>query len=80
MAIAELTVDAEAVYEALDRQRRHRRMRRREVAAVLGVSPSAYTAWGMGGGVNAAVLIRAFAWLERDISDIRDFIQRDIPP
>jgi transcriptional regulator with XRE-family HTH domain len=69
MAIAELTVDAESVYEALDRQRRRLRMRRREVAEVLGVTPSSYTYWSHGGGINADALLRACSWLSREITD-----------
>jgi transcriptional regulator with XRE-family HTH domain len=69
MGISELTVDAELVFEALDRQRRRLRMRRREVAEVLGVTPSSYTYWSQGGGINAAALIRACSWLDRDARD-----------
>jgi transcriptional regulator with XRE-family HTH domain len=66
MAIAELTVDAELVFEALDKQRRRLRMRRREVAEVLGVTPSSYTHWSQGRGLNADALLRACSWLDRD--------------
>jgi transcriptional regulator with XRE-family HTH domain len=74
MAIAELTVDAELVFEALDKQRRRLRMRRREVAEVLGVTPSSYTYWSRGGGINADALLRACSWLDRDA---RDFARQD---
>ena len=69
MTIATLEVDGELIYEALDRKRRHLRMRRREVAEVLGVTPSSYTYWSQGGGINAAALIRACSWLDRDARD-----------
>ena len=76
MPIAGLTVDAELVFEALDRKRRHLRMRRREVAALLGVSPAAYTYWSQGRhGVSADALLRACCWLGQQ--DVRTFAKRD---
>jgi transcriptional regulator with XRE-family HTH domain len=77
MSIATLEVDAELVYEALDRKRRHLRMRRREVAEILGVSPPAYTYWSQGGGINADILIRVCTWLGRDA---RDFAKKNEMP
>lgn len=69
--IRELHVDDERVYEALDRQRRHLRMRYREVAQLLGVSPASISAWGHGGGLSPDALARACIWLE---ADLRDFV------
>ena len=59
--IRELHVDDERVYEVLDRQRRHLRMRYREVAQMLGVSPASISAWGHGGGLSPDALARACA-------------------
>ena len=55
-SIAILRVDHEAVYEAVDRERRHRGMRFYEVAAALGVSPPTVTGWGNGIGLNVTHL------------------------
>lgn len=66
MQIATLEVDGEAVYEALDRKRRHLHLLRRDVAALLGVSPPSYHYWSQGGGIAADALVRACTWLDRD--------------
>ena len=66
MQIATLEVDGEAVYEALDRKRRRLRLLRRDVAALLGVSPPSYHYWSRGGGIAADALVRACIWLDRD--------------
>jgi hypothetical protein len=67
--IRELRVDYEAVYQALDSQRRHRNRRFCEVAAVLGVNPATICGWGHGVGFSADHLARALAWLGRPLSD-----------
>jgi transcriptional regulator with XRE-family HTH domain len=73
-ATAELTLDAEAMYEEIDRQRRHRRLRRKEVAAELGVAPCTISTWGAGGGVSADVALRICIWTGRSLED---FIKKD---
>lgn len=67
--IRELRVDDELVYEAVDRQRRHRNLKFREVAQELGVAPATVTGWGRGVGFSADHLARALAWLGRSLSD-----------
>jgi transcriptional regulator with XRE-family HTH domain len=59
-----LRIDSELIYEALDRQRRRRNMRYREVAQELGVAPPTVTGWGHGVGFSADHLARALAWLD----------------
>lgn len=66
-ATAELVLDAEAMFEAVDRQRRHLRMRRKEVAEVLGVAPCTISTWGAGGGISSDAALRICIWLGRDI-------------
>lgn len=68
-ATAELTLDAEAMYEAIDRRRRHLRMRRKEVAAELGIAPCTLSLWGAGGGISVDAALRICSWLDCDIKD-----------
>jgi len=74
MTIATLEVDGEAVFEALDKKRRHERLTRRALAEMLGVTHPAYTYWSRGGGINSDALIRALVWLGL-ANDIKDFIR-----
>ncbi len=67
--ITGLKVDHEAIYEAVDRERRRRNMRYYEVAATLGVSPPTVTGWGHGIGFSVNHLARALTWLDRPLSD-----------
>ena len=67
--IARLRIDHEAVYQALDRERRRRNLRYNEVAAALGINPATLTGWGHGVGLSAGHLARALAWLDRPLSD-----------
>jgi transcriptional regulator with XRE-family HTH domain len=69
MATAELQLDAEKLFEAIDRRRRRLKMRRKDVAAELGVSPAAVTFWGAGGGIGADAALRICCWLGVDIKD-----------
>ncbi len=66
---AELVLDSELLYEAIDRERRHRRMNRAQVAAILGVTRGRYCQWTAGGGIGADVALRASVWLGRDLRD-----------
>jgi transcriptional regulator with XRE-family HTH domain len=68
-AVATLEIDAECLFEALDRERRHRGLRRRQVTDQLGVQPSCWRYWEQGGGIAADVLLRACHWLDRDARD-----------
>jgi len=74
MATAELTLDAEAMFEAIDRRRRRLKMNRKQVAQVLGVSPAAVTVWGAGGGIGADAALRICVWLG---CEIKDFAKKD---
>jgi transcriptional regulator with XRE-family HTH domain len=69
MTPAELELDAEMLYEAIDRQRRRLRMRRKEVAAELGVAGCTYTLWGNGTKPGSDAVLRACVWLSREITD-----------
>ena len=69
MANAELTLDGEALYQAIDQHRRRLRMRRKEVAAELGVAACTYTLWGNGTKPGSDAVLRACAWLDRNITD-----------
>ncbi len=74
MRTAELELDSEKIFEALDRERRHRKMRRKDVAAELGVAACTVTYWGSGGKLGSDAVLRACVWLGRNITD---FIKRD---
>lgn len=67
--ITGLRVDCEAVYAAIDRERRRRNMKFYEVAGLLGVSRSVVTGWGHGGPISTDYLARCLAWLGRPLSD-----------
>lgn len=70
MSLATMTVDREAVFEALDRQRRHQRMTRAALAVLLGISPATLVHWSHGKYCPSGdSLARALAWLDRDLSD-----------
>jgi hypothetical protein len=66
MSVATLTVDSERVFAALEEQRARLRMNRGQVAAALGYTSPAYTAWSVGRGFTADGLIRVCCWLGRD--------------
>ena len=66
MSVATLTVDSERVFAAMDEQRSRLRMNRGQVAAALGFTPPAYTAWSLGRGFTADGLVRVCCWLDRD--------------
>lgn len=57
------TFDPDALYVALDRVRRKRRMQWRQVACEAGVSASTLTRIGQGRTCNADGLVRLLAWL-----------------
>jgi hypothetical protein len=79
MSVATLTVDSERVFAALDEQRLRLRMNRGQVAAALGFTPPAYTAWSLGTGFTATALIRVCALIGRNPMD---FVREadDVPP
>jgi hypothetical protein len=67
--IRELRIDYEAVYSALDRERRRQNLRQNDVAAILGINPATLRSWGHGAGSTPDRLARALAWLGRPLSD-----------
>ncbi len=73
---ASLVFDPEALYAALDRQRRQRRIQWIEVCAEAGVPAATLTRVGQGRSVNADGLVRLMAWL--GTTDIGPFTRR--PP
>ena len=67
-ATAQLEIDLDKVVEAIDRQRRHRKLKRQDVARELGVAPCTLSSWGYGGGIGANAILRVCHWLHRDIT------------
>lgn len=65
--------DPEKLYEALDRRRRRKEMRWRDVAKAAGVSPSTLTRISQGKRPDADSLVRLMAWLGS--FDIRRFAE-----
>lgn len=74
MTTAQLELDLDAVYFAVDARRRQLRMHRSAVAAELGLYPSALTRLDHGKMPVPNTLLRIMAWLDRDI---RDFAKKD---
>jgi transcriptional regulator with XRE-family HTH domain len=66
-ATAQLEIDLDALFEAVDRQRRHLRMRRQDVAAELGIAACTLSSWEAGGGIGATAILRVCSWLNCDI-------------
>lgn len=71
-ATAELMLDAEKLFEAIDRKRRRLKMNRKQVAEVLGVAPCTINYWGAGGRIGSDAALRASFWLDKDL---RSFIK-----
>jgi hypothetical protein len=61
--VSRLFLDVEALYTAVDRQRRNRRMTWRNVAHDVGISPSSFTRLGHGLRPDADALMRLLVWL-----------------
>lgn len=57
------SLDVEALYTALDRQRRARHSYWRDVAAEAGISASTFVRLGQGKRPDADGLVRLLAWL-----------------
>ena len=66
-------LDSESLFEAMDRERRHRHLSRAQACAELGVHPSSWSCWSNGrtpiGGESA---LRISLWCDRDL---RDFVK-----
>ncbi len=69
MRTAEMELDSEAVFVALDQKRRQLKLRRKDVAAELGVAACTVTYWRAGGKLGSDAVLRACIWLGRDIAD-----------
>lgn len=67
--------DPDALYVALDRQRRTRRLTWRGVAAEAGVSPSTLTRVGQFKRPDADGLVRLLAWL--GTTDLAPYVRTD---
>jgi hypothetical protein len=65
-------LDVEALYVALDAQRRRARLRWRDIAVEAGVSPSTLTRIGQGFRPDADGLVRLLVWLGQ--TDVRAFL------
>jgi hypothetical protein len=68
-AAAALELDSEELFEAVDRERRHRRLKRHQAAAELGVSPTTWSCWSAGATIGSDAALRASVWLNRDLRD-----------
>ncbi len=66
-ALATARLDSERVFEQLDRERRRRRMTRKELCAEIGVTGSSYCSWSHGCGISGSALVRIAAWLDLDV-------------
>ena len=66
-ALATARLDAEEIYELLDRKRRRMRISRSEMCRQLGVSLPSLCQWGRGQGLSMSALARVSAWLDVDI-------------
>jgi hypothetical protein len=64
---AELELDSEELFEAADRERRHRRLKRHQAAAELGVSPTTWSSWSAGVRIGSDSALRACVWLDADL-------------
>ena len=67
-------VDTESLFEALDRERRKRRMTRKDLCAELGVTGSSYCGWSHGLGISGAAIASISCWLD---VDLRDYVAKD---
>jgi len=72
--VTAITLDSEALFESLDRERRRRRMTRRALCAELGVSGASYCSWSYGNGISGDAIARIAQWLA---VDIRDFVREE---
>jgi transcriptional regulator with XRE-family HTH domain len=66
---AELELDSESLFEAMDRERRHRRLTRAQACAELGISPTSWSSWSAGATIGAGSALRISLWIDRDLRD-----------
>ena len=74
-AVAALLLDGEELFEAIDRERRHRRLKRRQAAAELGVSATTWSTWSAGGRIGSDAVLR-FHLVGPRLARFRDVISR----
>jgi hypothetical protein len=65
--------DSDALYIAIDRQRRQRRISFRQIAREAGLQPNTTTRLGQGRAISADVLIRLLIWLGE--TDLKPYIK-----
>jgi transcriptional regulator with XRE-family HTH domain len=70
--------NSDALYVEIDRRRRRRRIRWREVATEAGVSASTLTRLGQGRRPDADGVVRLMIWL--GTTDLAPFIDREDAP
>jgi hypothetical protein len=70
--VTAITLDSEALFESLDRERRRCRLTRRAVCAQLGVSGATYCSWSYGRGISGDAIARIVKWLD---ADLRDYVK-----
>jgi transcriptional regulator with XRE-family HTH domain len=68
-AVAAMEFDSEEMFEALDRERRHRRLTRAQAAAELGVMAGTWSYWSRGGKIGSDSVLRGCIWLNVDLKD-----------
>jgi transcriptional regulator with XRE-family HTH domain len=68
------SVDYEALYGAINTARQAKSLSWRELAEVIGTSPSTFTRLAQGRGIDAATFAGLIAWLR---GDANDFIVRN---
>jgi hypothetical protein len=64
---AELELDSEELFEAADRERRHRRLTRAQASAELGISPTSWSSWSSGATIGAGSALRISLWIDADL-------------
>ena len=64
---AELELDSEELFEAMDRERRHRRLTRAQACAELGISPTSWSSWSSGATIGAGSALRISFWINADL-------------
>jgi len=69
---AELELDYEELFEAMDRHRRRRHLTRAQACTELLVSPASWSTWSNGAPIGGESALRISLWCDRDL---RDFVK-----
>ena len=77
---AELELDSEELFEAADRERRHRRLNRAQAAAAVGVSATTWSYWSAGGMIGSDSALRISLWIDADLRTFAKPRARAVPP